>query len=72
MKSQKPDGPVLDSGGSGFSRLDRIRLGFEIWFVLGRFSRIRVKELRPAAYISVGHGRLMYHNNRNKNNLLLP
>jgi hypothetical protein len=30
MKSQKQDGPVLDFGGSGFPRTDRVRLGFEI------------------------------------------
>jgi hypothetical protein len=29
-KPQKPDGPVLDSGWSGFLRIDKVRLGFEI------------------------------------------
>jgi hypothetical protein len=29
-KPQKPDGPILDSGGPIFLRTDRIRLGFEI------------------------------------------
>jgi hypothetical protein len=30
MKSQKSDGLILDSGGSGFLRTDKFRLGFEI------------------------------------------
>jgi hypothetical protein len=30
MKSQQPDGLILDSGGSGFLRTDKVRLGFEI------------------------------------------
>jgi hypothetical protein len=29
-KPQKPNGLILDSGGSGFLRTDRVRLGFEI------------------------------------------
>jgi hypothetical protein len=29
-KSQKLDGPVLDYGGSGFLRTDRVRLYFKI------------------------------------------
>jgi hypothetical protein len=30
MKSQKPDGPILNFGGSGFLRTDRVQLGFKI------------------------------------------
>jgi hypothetical protein len=33
---------------------------FEIYFVLERFTHIRVKELRHTAYIYMGRGRLMY------------
>jgi hypothetical protein len=29
-EAKKPDGSVLDYGGSGFLRTDRVQLGFEI------------------------------------------
>jgi hypothetical protein len=29
-EAKKSDGPILDSGGSGFLRIDRVQLGFEI------------------------------------------
>jgi hypothetical protein len=45
LKLQKSEHPVWNSGLSGFPKIDRVRLGFEIWFVLERFSRIRVKEM---------------------------
>jgi hypothetical protein len=40
VKLHKPDGPVLDIRGSGFTRIDKIQLEFEILFILERFSRI--------------------------------
>jgi hypothetical protein len=55
-RSSQKRNPVLDFRLSDFSRTDRIRLGFEIQFILKRFSRIRIKELRPAAYINIGRG----------------
>jgi hypothetical protein len=55
---QKSDGPVLDSGGSGFLRTDRVRLGFDIYFIYERFTRVGVKELCHVAYINIGHGRI--------------
>jgi hypothetical protein len=44
-KPQQPDGPILDFEWPGFPRIDRVRLGFKIYFVLEIFSHIRVKEL---------------------------
>jgi hypothetical protein len=59
MKSQKLNHSVWDLGLSSFSITDRVQLGFEIYFVLERFSCIHVKELHHAAYKYIGHGRLM-------------
>jgi hypothetical protein len=33
QKPQKLDHPVFDTGVSSFSRTDRVRLGFEVYFV---------------------------------------
>jgi hypothetical protein len=64
MKSQKPDGLVLDFEGSDFPRIDRVWLEFEIQFILKRFFHIRVKELHPAIYINIGHEAIDGYNNQ--------
>jgi hypothetical protein len=56
--SQKLDSPVSHFGGSSFYKYGGVRVGFEILFVQKRFCHVRVKELRPAANIYVGHNQL--------------
>jgi hypothetical protein len=49
--------PVLDTGVSGFTRTDRVRVGFEIQF-FRKDLHVQIKELYLIAYINIRHGRL--------------
>jgi hypothetical protein len=51
-------------GLSDFSRLGRVRVCFKKFVCLGKIWSYRSKELRPTAYINIGHDRLLSNINK--------